>query len=530
MAAMDHVLKQFYPFITTQDPMSTLSAQDKFVFDADGFQVRLPNPASKDEPYLLYHRALVSELRPHVLPMPRLTRGGNISSHQPEPAKEQPYTYYLAQLIHYGLDFEWSKDTAKLSLAKAILAQTLRVPKDLIKLEKRLKVLWKEEIGDTIRVGDSDGEEVSDEDADDHEEVATSSETTDTEDNDENESEESDQEAIDVDQQSVSSHGIENGELSQSESEVVEDGGIFDDQVDSSDDTSSVDDEDEGDDEGDHEDDNVSSVTARVSDSPDTEDVASRTSSQSKQLGTRSHLSTSRRPARIPLRPSIRNASNNLSLVPGESAHVLGKKRKYMPAKPASEISSAPSKLLGQTEAKLPASRRRKSSPTSQLNASLDQSVNNEQTPSKSRKLPEIRTARQALNTSWIPINGRAAGGKRVPRQAGRSSFAQRINEMSGQKQNQRIVGLSRSNGHVTKSEPAKNRGKIKSNYKFPSPFQSASSKPPQTVRELKGVMHGRSSGGMIDGANDDDHDDHDDRDSEWADWDLPLTKKKRTT
>jgi len=81
----------------------------------------------------------VSHLKSLLMPQLRLTRAGNISSRQPTPPPPQPYDFYLAQLIHYGLDFHFEIEAAQRALEIEIRLAKLTVPPGLLNLEKELK-------------------------------------------------------------------------------------------------------------------------------------------------------------------------------------------------------------------------------------------------------------------------------------------------------------------------------------------------------------------------------------------------------
>ena len=148
----DVLVKHLFPPLVTANPMTTFAALDRFAYNHRGLCVSVPNPklGETERPYNLYPRALVPELRPHVLPEPRLTRGGHISTHQPDPPRPLPYDFFLAQLIHYGLPFEWSRDGAMLSLARGIQSVSLRVPSAILQVERRLKERWNENPNITV--------------------------------------------------------------------------------------------------------------------------------------------------------------------------------------------------------------------------------------------------------------------------------------------------------------------------------------------------------------------------------------------
>lgn len=114
--------------------MESFSQRERFVWH-DAFTVIIPNGSRT-----AYHpRASQSQLKALLTPQLRLTRGGNISSHQPGPPSAQPYDFYLAQLIHYGLDFHFGIDKAKRALEIEIILGRLCVPPGLMALEKELR-------------------------------------------------------------------------------------------------------------------------------------------------------------------------------------------------------------------------------------------------------------------------------------------------------------------------------------------------------------------------------------------------------
>lgn len=326
MTPRPYLCKSFYPCIVTQDPMDTLSGQDKFLYNSDGFQVIVPNPASDVQPYLLYDRVRVTDLRPYVLPEPRFTRGGHLSSHQPEPVEEQPYTFYLAQLVHYGLEFEWSRDAAKLSLAKAIQDGSLRVPPSIMHLERRLKQLWEGKSGDTILVGNSAIEESSDE-----VEGYISSETEDidwvSEDVGYESADKGDNEDI---TNKSGGHEIEEQEdnITQVEKDV--------DRIDGEN--------------GTEDDDGATPILPLHQELSEEEDldaiatlekfVPNRTATSTASLPSEPDGTALRISPRIQPQRNLRRIPKNPFLIPGESSRVLGAKRKYVPPKkPTSEIS-----------------------------------------------------------------------------------------------------------------------------------------------------------------------------------------------
>lgn len=115
--------------------MDSFSQRDRFVWRDNEFQVIIPNGTRT----ACYPRASPSYLKALLIPQLRLTRGGNISLHQPTPPPPQPYEFYLAQLIHYGLDFHFDIEAAQRALEIQLRLGRLRVPPGLVKLEKDLR-------------------------------------------------------------------------------------------------------------------------------------------------------------------------------------------------------------------------------------------------------------------------------------------------------------------------------------------------------------------------------------------------------
>lgn len=115
--------------------MESFSQRERFIWHGDAFNVIIPNGTRT-----AYHpRATQSYLRALLMPQLRLTRAGNISLHQPPPPSPQPYDFYLAQLIHYGLDFHFEIEKAQRALEIEITLGRLRVPSGLRALEKELR-------------------------------------------------------------------------------------------------------------------------------------------------------------------------------------------------------------------------------------------------------------------------------------------------------------------------------------------------------------------------------------------------------
>ena len=115
--------------------MESFSQPERFIWHDGMFTVIIPNGTRT-----AYHpRASVSYLKTLLIPQIRLTRAGNISSHQPPPPPPLPYDFYLAQLIHYGLDFHFETEAAQRALEIEIRLGRLHVPPGLMRLEKELR-------------------------------------------------------------------------------------------------------------------------------------------------------------------------------------------------------------------------------------------------------------------------------------------------------------------------------------------------------------------------------------------------------
>ncbi|ERF74020.1 hypothetical protein EPUS_03835 [Endocarpon pusillum Z07020] len=115
--------------------MESFSQPERFIWHDGVFTVIIPNGTRT-----AYHpRASVSYLKTLLIPQLRLTRAGNISSHQPPPPPPHPYDFYLAQLIHYGLDFHFETESAQRALEIEIRLGRLHVPQGLVRLEKELR-------------------------------------------------------------------------------------------------------------------------------------------------------------------------------------------------------------------------------------------------------------------------------------------------------------------------------------------------------------------------------------------------------
>jgi hypothetical protein len=119
----------------TMSLMASFSQPERFTWHDNAFTVMIPNGNRT-----AYHaRASQSDLRALLMPQLRLTRGGNISQHQPDPPAPQPYDFYLAQLIHYGLDFHFEIEMAQRALEIELRLGRLRIPPSLQNLERELE-------------------------------------------------------------------------------------------------------------------------------------------------------------------------------------------------------------------------------------------------------------------------------------------------------------------------------------------------------------------------------------------------------
>jgi hypothetical protein len=115
--------------------MDSFSQRSRFTYANNTLTVMIPNGSRTN----LHPRASLPHLKALLTPQVRLTRGGNISQHQPAPPDPEPYDFYLAQLVHYGLDFHFEIEAAQRALEIEIRLGRLRVPASLVKLEKDLK-------------------------------------------------------------------------------------------------------------------------------------------------------------------------------------------------------------------------------------------------------------------------------------------------------------------------------------------------------------------------------------------------------
>jgi hypothetical protein len=123
--------------LTRKALMESFSHYSNFSYDdKKGFVVEVPLAAiySAKVP-----RATPIALREHVEVRIRLTRGRSCSTHQPGRPLEECYSWWLGQLIHYGLPLELSADEAKYAVKTAMIRGDLKVPDILKKMEQRMR-------------------------------------------------------------------------------------------------------------------------------------------------------------------------------------------------------------------------------------------------------------------------------------------------------------------------------------------------------------------------------------------------------
>ena len=103
--------------------------------DRKGFVVEVPIPPGLGK----IPRATFAVLKDQVEVNISLTRGGNLLTHQPKRPLEECYSWWLGQLIHYGLELGLSVDEAKFLVKTAMVQGTLKVPEHLKKMEQRMR-------------------------------------------------------------------------------------------------------------------------------------------------------------------------------------------------------------------------------------------------------------------------------------------------------------------------------------------------------------------------------------------------------
>lgn len=116
--------------------MESFSHYTKFSYDEKkGFVVEVPVAGDR---HGQVPRASLPTLREHVEPH-TLTRGGNYSTRQWQRPLEECYSWWLGQLIHYGLPLKLSAYEAKDIIKTALLREELKVPTILKQMEQRMR-------------------------------------------------------------------------------------------------------------------------------------------------------------------------------------------------------------------------------------------------------------------------------------------------------------------------------------------------------------------------------------------------------
>ncbi len=112
-----------------------------FKFNSQGFLVEVYVHSKKD--YERCDSRRLIHLLTYVNPGPVLTKAGTPRVHQPRPHKDEIGAFYIAQLIHYGLECPerlTNKRQAKATLLKAAEANNgeFVVPAEIEELQSRL--------------------------------------------------------------------------------------------------------------------------------------------------------------------------------------------------------------------------------------------------------------------------------------------------------------------------------------------------------------------------------------------------------
>ena len=115
--------------------MDSFSSRDRFIWHNNTFSVMIP----KANLSLLHARASPAQLKALLAPEVRRTRAGNVSNIQLEWPSKPPYDFWLAQLVHYGLDFHFDIEAAKRAVEVELRLRRLQVPKALADLERELR-------------------------------------------------------------------------------------------------------------------------------------------------------------------------------------------------------------------------------------------------------------------------------------------------------------------------------------------------------------------------------------------------------
>jgi hypothetical protein len=122
---------------TKKDLIDSFSHYENFSYDErkGGFVVEVPVPPGRGKVL----RATPAVLSNHLELDVKLKRSGKRKANQPSRPLEECYSWWLGQLIHYGLPLELSTDEAKQSIKSTILLDELGVPDNLKKMEQRMR-------------------------------------------------------------------------------------------------------------------------------------------------------------------------------------------------------------------------------------------------------------------------------------------------------------------------------------------------------------------------------------------------------
>ena len=128
--------------------MDSFSHYENFSYDETNghFLIEVPVPPGRGR----VPRAEPAILKNHVEVDFDLSRSGSRASKPGRPL-EECYSWWLAQLIHYGLPLVLSADEAKQVVKSAILSSTLKVPAHLKKMEQRMRNASKRRAREKVR-------------------------------------------------------------------------------------------------------------------------------------------------------------------------------------------------------------------------------------------------------------------------------------------------------------------------------------------------------------------------------------------
>jgi hypothetical protein len=148
-------MARYAPSLNAMVDLTSFSSEERFSYSTDGgFRVAIPRITE----WVYHPRAKISELKAYLFADLKLTRGGRLSQYQPERPVEQDYRYlrdaskthhttlisllhswWLGQLIHYGLELQFTKNEAKLALRNALISAQISVPDRLLQLERDMR-------------------------------------------------------------------------------------------------------------------------------------------------------------------------------------------------------------------------------------------------------------------------------------------------------------------------------------------------------------------------------------------------------